>query len=490
MKRGDQKMRTMSVAQTRISFVIVKLSEAMRRPCNGRRSLITTSLLMMGLWLAVMATVITTSRTAAAQSVQFEEIGGTLPDGTEFLIRVPQNWNGTVINDLDYAGSPNSAYYMYWLGQGYATSGTERHPLRRFQYDPLGEVDNQVRVLDLLEARFGKPKRVIQYGQSGGGLVALGMAEVRPERVDGVVSACFQIPIPNHNMRVDTFFALKALIAPDSDLQIVDVPDDTDPIEAAWHETVAAAQQTPEGRARIALAMTLGQLASWNNPNRPRPDPRDIHAVQEEMFHSLGRVINQNFSTRFMMEQAGKGRMTWTTGVDYKDFFNNGDREQKRVVRALYREAGLDVQADLAQINQAPRIEPDLDVIDAFWRLSPRTLNGDPKVPVFHMGQIGDEQTSQVQMQGYEARVMALGLDHLYRQAVVEGAGHCGFTVSERAAAVETVMHRLDTGRWGNTSPQKLNDLASSLNVDEPRFIRHNWPKLNRAFFPDSEVDQ
>jgi pimeloyl-ACP methyl ester carboxylesterase len=483
-------MRTMSVTPTRIRFVSAKISEAMLPPCDSRRSLINTSLLMMGLWLAVMATVITTSRTAAAQSVQFEEIGGTLPDGTEFLIRVPQNWNGTVINDLDYAGSPNSAYYMYWLGQGYATSGTERHPLRRFQYDPLGEVDNQVRVLDLLEARFGKPKRVIQYGQSGGGLVALGMAEVRPERVDGVVSACFQIPIPNHNMRVDTFFALKALIAPDSDLQIVDVPDDTDRIEAAWHETVAAAQQTPEGRARIALAMTLGQLASWNNPNRPRPDPRDIHAVQEEMFHSLGRVINQNFSTRFMMEQAGKGRMTWTTGVDYKDFFNNGDREQKRVVRALYREAGLDVQADLAQINQAPRIEPDLDVIDAFWRLSPRTLNGDPKVPVFHMGQIGDEQTSQVQMQGYEARVMALGLDHLYRQAVVEGAGHCGFTVSERAAAVETVMHRLDTGRWGNTSPQKLNDLASSLNVDEPRFIRHNWPKLNRAFFPDSEVAQ
>jgi pimeloyl-ACP methyl ester carboxylesterase len=483
-------MRKMSVAQTRIRFVIVKLSEAMRRPCNGRRTFINTSLLMLGLWLAVIATVITTSRTAAAQFVAFQEIGGTLPDGTEYLIRVPQNWNGTVINDLDYAGSPNSAYYMYWLGQGYATSGTERHPLRRFQYDPLGEIDNQVRVLDLLEARFGKPKRVIQYGQSGGGLVALGMAEVHSDRVDGVVSACFQIPIPNHNMRVDTFFALRALIAPDSDLQIVDVPDDTDPIEAAWHETVAAAQQTPDGRARIALAMTLGQLASWNNPNRPQPDPRDVHAVQEEMFHSLGRVINQNFSTRFMMEQAGQGRMTWTTGIDYKEFFNNGDREQKRVVRALYREAELDLQADLAQINQAPRIEPDLDVIDAFWRLSPRTLNGDPKVPVFHMGQIGDEQTSQVQMQGYEARVMALGLDHLYRQAVVEGAGHCGFTVSERAAAVETVMHRLDTGRWGNTSPQKLNDLASSLNVDESRFIRHNWPKLNRAFFPDSEVDQ
>ena len=84
----------------------------------------------------------------------------------------------------------------------------------------------------------------------------------------------------------------------------------------------------------------------------------------------------------------------------------------------------------------------------------------------------------------------AFDLNHLYRQAVVEGAGHCAFTVSERAAAVETVMQRLDTGRWGSTSPQKLNDLASSLNVDESRFIRHNWPKLNRAFYRDSEVEQ
>ena len=92
-------MKTMSVVQVLIWFVNPKLSKAMRGPCYGGRAFIITSLLMVGLWLGVMAAVITTSWTAAAQSVQFEEIGGTLPDGTEFLIRVPQNWNGTVIND-------------------------------------------------------------------------------------------------------------------------------------------------------------------------------------------------------------------------------------------------------------------------------------------------------------------------------------------------------------------------------------------------------
>jgi pimeloyl-ACP methyl ester carboxylesterase len=469
----------------------VNLSETVRRPFFDGRHTFIIRLLMLVLWLSVIAAGIATSRTAAAQPVAFDEIGGTLPDGTAYLIRVPQNWSGVVINDLDYAGSPNSAYYMYWLGQGYATSGTRRHPLRRFQYDPLEEVNNQVRVLDLLEAEFGTPTRVIQYGQSGGGLVALGMAEVRPDRVDGVVSACFQWPIPNHNMCVDGVFALKALVAPGSDLQIVNVPEDVSSIVADWREVTIAAQQTPEGRARIALAMTIGQLPSWNDPSTPEPDPGDVHAIQEAMFNSILRIINQNFSARFMMESAGGGVMNWTTGIDYEEFFNNGDPDQKRVVRALYSEAGLDLKADLAQINQSPRIAADLAVIDQFWRVSPRTVNGDPQVPVFQFGTTGDNASPQAQMQGYEARVRTQGLNKLYRQAVVHGAGHCAFTVSERAAAVETLMRRLDTGIWGDsTNPKKLNALASSLNLDEPRFVHYNWPRLNRAFFPETEVDQ
>ena len=62
-------MRTMSVTPAGVKFFNAKLSEATPRSCNGRRTIITTSLLMVGLWLAVTATVITTSRTASAQSV-------------------------------------------------------------------------------------------------------------------------------------------------------------------------------------------------------------------------------------------------------------------------------------------------------------------------------------------------------------------------------------------------------------------------------------
>lgn len=442
--------------------------------------------------LSVCALAVALTASVAAQvAVEFEEIGGTLRDGTVYLIRVPKSWNKTVINDLDYANNPDTDTRMYWLKQSYATSGTQRHPLRQFLYDPLQEAYNQVRVLDLLEKQFEKPDRIIQYGQSGGGLVAAGMAEVHPDRVDGVISACFQTPIPLHNMRVDMFFALRALIAPDSDLTIVDIPDDPSSVAADWRKVVTNAQLTAQGRARTALAMTIGQHPSWTDPSIPEPDPRDFAAVQQSMFHSLEQqVISQNFRTRQRNENAGGGVFVWNTGVDYEKFFNNGYESHKQLVLTLYREAGLDLHADLAQINQSPRIAADLDVIDEFWRIAPRTLNGEPQVPVFQFGTLGDNQSPQEQMQGYEARVRAQGKGHLYRQAVVHTAGHCTFTVSERAAAVETMMRRLDTGHWPSTSPKTLNALARSLNLDESRFIDHNWPQFNRGFYPDSEVDR
>ncbi len=441
--------------------------------------------------LCVLVVAALTASVAAQVAVEFEEIGGNLPDGTVYLIRVPENWNKTVINDLDYAARPDADYRMYWLKRGYATSGTQRHPLRQFLYDPLQEAYNQVRVLDLLEAQFGKPDRVIQYGQSGGGLIAAGMAEVHPDRVNGVVSACFQTPIPLHNMRLDMFFSLRALIAPDSDLTIVDIPDDFSSVEADWREVVTAAQQTARGRARIALAMTIGQHPAWTDPSMAEPDPRDVDAVQEAMFHSIvEQVIPQNFGPRQRNENAGGGVFVWNTGIDYEKFFNNGYEPHKELVRTLYRKAELGLQADLAQINQSPRIAADLDIIEEFWRVAPRTLNGDPQVPIFQFGTLGDYSSAQEQMQAYEAGVRAQGKGHLYRQAVVHAAGHCTFTVSERAAAVETMMRRLDIGHWPSTNPKTLNALAKSLNLEESRFIHHDWPEFNRAFYLDSEVDR
>ena len=69
-----------------------------------------------------------------AAHAAFTEIGPSpLGDenGTSYGIRVPDNYNGLLIIDLDYVTARNSARATYWLGKGYAYAGINRPPLER-----------------------------------------------------------------------------------------------------------------------------------------------------------------------------------------------------------------------------------------------------------------------------------------------------------------------------------------------------------------------
>jgi hypothetical protein len=52
-------------------------------------------------------------------------------------------------------------------------------------------------------------------------------------------------------------------------------------------------------------------------------------------------------------------------------------------------------------------------------------------------------------------------------QIFVDRAHHCSFTRAETLAAFQTLVHRLDTGRWGgSTSAQVLNREATAIGSD------------------------
>lgn len=189
----------------------------------------------------------------ATAQVTYDEHGGVFGDGTRYLMRVPSNWNGTLIRDLDYASGPNSQRNLYLVEQGYAVAGTARHE-RRWAgfYDPAREIRHLNSVLDRFEVRFRKPDRVIQYGCSGGGHVGLAVAEDFSDRVDGVIATGAHTPVWLMNTMLDGWFVLKTLIAPN--LAIVDLPEEPGlrPQQAeivfAWRQAIDAAQQTPKGR--------------------------------------------------------------------------------------------------------------------------------------------------------------------------------------------------------------------------------------------------
>ncbi len=440
----------------------------------------------------------------------FTEEKGTLPDGTVYAIRVPVNWNKTLIRDLDYARDVETPRSRYLLGRGYALAGTMRHELRAWRYDPAREIANLNLVLDRFEAKFGKPARVIQYGCSGGGMVALAVAEEFPDRIDGAIATDAHTPVWHNNTSLDGWFALKALLIADpespagraqaADLVITNLPNNpeagsgqhgiTGPIPDVWRRTVDAAQSTPQGRARIALAFTIGQWPAWVNSLAPQPALDDVPALQHAMYHALAEfTANPGGEARRMFENAAHGQgISWNTGVDYREFFENGNEFFKRAVRELYKEAGLDLEADIGRINAFPRIAPSPYALD-FWKAPGRTHRGQPRIPVFRMQAIGDQQVQYSLVQGYESQIRANAKEDLFRAAFVDRDRHCQYTVAESAAAIETMVRRLDTGTWGPTDPESLNKLGPSLGATgTPRFFdmeRYRQVKYNRVWLPE-----
>lgn len=455
--------------------------------------------LLLALTLAVpgLGTPTATANAVTANAVtaaQYRQIGGTLPDGSEYLIRVPENWNGVLINDLDFVTRADGPWYQYLLDHGYAASGTRRHPMRWKQYDPLAEINNQVRVIDLVEQQFGQADTVIQFGCSGGGAVALGIGETYPNKVDGVIPTGAQTGIVIANMWLDLAFVLKALLAPNSALPVVNIAREDAPAAVqAWHEVLDSAQQTAEGRARIALAVTLAQWPTWSSSaasTTPRPDPQDTDAVQRAMYRTARDGIQVAVTTRHLFENSAGGVASWNKGVNYKRFFSNADPGQRSAVGQLYSRAGMDpgraVESDLRIINESPRITANPEAVE-YWRTHPRTHAADPAVPVLHIHTIGDATLPPSLMQGYQSGVGTNGKTDLYRQAFVEATGHCTYNISEVTTAIQTMLQRIDTGNWGNTTnPIAMNALGRTFGVDEPRFTEFRLTPLNRAFYPDT----
>ncbi|VGO22449.1 alpha/beta hydrolase [Pontiella sulfatireligans] len=424
--------------------------------------------------------------------VKYREVKDALPiRKTKYMIRVPENWNGTLLNDLDYCKKADSYMSMLLLEKGYALSGTVRRPDRGQSYDPAHEAHDFICIFDIFESTFGKPKRIIQLGCSGGGTVTLSMVEKYSDRIDGGIAACAATSQWMANMHLDGLFVMQSLIAPE--LPIVDLVDyENQKLEALgekWKVAIDEAQQTPEGRARIALAITIGQWPAWGGRGEApviKPDPTNVRALQESMCHSMAMLLpNSRTKGTTMLERAGRGQLRSNVGLDYAELFENGNTHYKAAVKSLYQEAGIRIEDDLKTINAAPRIKSDPAAIK-YWSALGRTHVGEPKVPLLRIHTSGDGLVYPVLTQGYEELVRQKGYSDLFRSAYVDNWGHCMFSTGEWLASIETVMQRLDSGVWPDTDPASMNERAKQLEpLSKTRFF--DFPgveQFNRAWVP------
>ncbi|MDH7975202.1 prolyl oligopeptidase family serine peptidase [Sphingomonas sp. AR_OL41] len=392
----------------------------------------------------VIAALLGAAAPGAAPSAAPETVA-TLPDGAQWKATVPANWNGTLLlwshgyaPTLPAAEDAPARQRDALLAAGYALAGSS--------YADAGwalesAVPDQLATIDAFAARYGKPKRVIAWGMSMGGLVTAALVEQAPRRVDGGLAMCASIggAVGMMNMALDGAYAFRTLLAPSSEIRLTGVDDDRINGRRVA-EVLAEAQRTPTGRARVALAAVLAGLPGWTTPGSPAPAETDYAAQQAEMAKTFVMGV---FLPRVDQERRGDGVFSWNSGVDYRRQLALSGRGA--MVRALYHDAAIDLDADLATLNAGKRITAAPGAVR--YMTAHYTPNGRPLAPLLAVQNIGDGLTSASLQQAY--------LDATAKRTPgraaglwVAGAGHCTFDTPTVLASIGHLVAKLDSGRW------------------------------------------
>ena len=394
---------------------------------------------------------------------------GTLGDGAAYQIDCPAGtWNGTLFlyshgyvapgsaNPAQDAGDPVTASWL--LGHGFALAGSS--------YATTGwaiqqALPDQIATLNAFRRTFGRPTRTIAWGHSLGGIITAGLIQRYPARFTAALPMCGVLSggVATWNTALDAAFAFKTLLDPSPSLQLVNITDPEANLANA-EAAAAAAQQTPQGQARLALAAALGDTPGWFTPLSPEPAPGDAAAQEANQYQWDAQVdFPFIFAFRADLEARASGNPSWNTGVNYaRDLSRSADLGE---VIALYHAAGLSLSKDLAALNRARRIHANPASVSYLARNI--SFSGRIRVPVLTMHTTGDGLVVPENEQAYRSVVDQAGNGALLAQIFVHRAGHCAFTPAETITAVQALLSRLATGRWGALDPATLNSQATAL---------------------------
>jgi len=420
--------------------------------------------------LVLAATLVAGLLSPAAAPATPSHVEGTLPSGATYVLDVPAGWNRTVLlysHGYTPDGAPNparnapsDAVRATLLDRGYALIGSS--------YAETGWVleqalPDQMSTLDEFADRFGRPRRAIAWGTSLGGMVTTGLAERYGRHLAGALAMCGlqQGGVANWNNTLDPVFAVRTLLAPGSTVPLTGLPDQATALASAATLTAAldAAQATPAGRARTALAAALHNIPAWTDANAPEPAPGDHETAQRNQYLAMRGTVHVGLSWRQEAETWAGGNMSWNTGVDHGRLLARSSIRAE--VEALYAAAGLSLAGDLAALARAPRISADPSAVGYVARNL--SFTGRLPVPLLTIHTTGDALVPVQVQRAYADAVRESGRDRLLRQAFVHRGGHCSFTAGEMLAALESLERRIDRGHWPDTGPRALNRLAGSL---------------------------
>ena len=378
-------------------------------------------------------------------------------DGVPYFIRVPANWNGTLlVYSYGYAEAsvplaPPGFDVATLLARGFALAGVHAAgavnvpPAMDAGWNVKERMQNTVALTAAFHGIVGRPLRTIMWGRSMGGLVTLGMIEKFSGLYDGAVALC--PPAAGTPRRFD---------------QALDVALAYKVAFAAWND----AWGTPgdlrddlnfltEVAPYIPPPNTVERYGRWEFIRRVNRIPADTYYV------GLGQIMFFATGVRAELESRAGGPVAENIGRTYSLTVDD-----KSALTAL----GVDYSALLEQMN-APinRFSADRNArnyVEQYVNPSGRITR-----PVLTLHTEGDFLATPNHEGAYLAAVEHQGKGDLLMQQFVPGGGHCTFTSAQIIAGIDAMMYWLDTG----TRPGPAVFFPTTLGFD-PNYILESWP--------------
>ncbi len=438
---------------------------------------------------------------STATNVKFTNCGTSCTgeiDGAKYAIKLPQQWNGTLllyshgyrfaapappdfsavqtsaqVSSTDSDGTGSDPLSTKLLSEGYALAGSS--------YKSNGwAVGDGVKAGEDLHDKFvqlvGKPKRTYVWGDSLGGLITEVIAEQNPSWVDGSAPMCGALAGPNYNFdaALDVAVAVKALIYPQLKVTGYSSPDEA---AANWKGAAAAIEKAAADTAGGGTAKVLYVAALVDAPDATATyDGHDLVSQVKAKVEASLTALAFGTSGRQELEQRVGGDPSDNTKADYDARISDSEA-------ALITLAGGDVKALDKTVDAAPRITADSSARDAIDKLGDTT--GALTVPTITMHTEDDPLVLVQNESVFAGRVSSQGktgsLVQLYiappktyseTDGAPYGAGHCNFSDGQREGLITALNNWVNKGIYP-TQAGLASVIGEGLN---PSFTAGPWP--------------
>ncbi|MGC4054803.1 MAG: prolyl oligopeptidase family serine peptidase [Paludibaculum sp.] len=361
-------------------------------------------------------------------------------DGARFKIRVPANWNGTLLMYVQGTKVAAAAEPMVvppvvpgslptledtLLARGYALAASE---IGTVDMQAKESVEDTLALAAYFRGRIGDPKRIVVWGTSLGGAVSIKMIEDYPRAFDGAIATCAPAAGFARGMDRNLDFSVAYASA------------------FGW----PAEKWGPVGDLRDGLIFGVDVLP---NANVPRADGtnrggwefiRLVLGISSEAFWATNPVFGQPgwllnlfqaTATRALVEGYAAGPFT----QNLNHVYTLTSEERSYLV-------GLGVNPDelLARMNAMTNIHAAAFAREYVERYG--GLRGLLRRPVLTVHNTADN-VADVRHEGeYRTQVEWWGVTDRLAQAFVSSPGHCAFTSAQLLAALDAMEQWLETG--------------------------------------------